>query len=164
MQQKNIEQMYLSALELRRQEAAKEVNALRQDVARAEESLKQATAAVEAAKSGQLAVVEKITALLQKGWRCDFGHTTSSSTHEEWQSDNGETGAYVVVPSGTPKVIHATEWSDGYTIKVDGPEGFNAYDPNAGLGDGYTHFLVARVFYTGATEIEAWEHALEEVE
>jgi hypothetical protein len=83
--------------------------------------------------------------IIDAGFEVRTGHTTGSTNHRDWQSDDGEPWTFLIVHSSRPQVKHVSESSRGESIStIDGSD-FNE------------EWLLGH----GETEEEAWEDAIE---
>lgn len=74
-----------------------------------------------------------------------MGHTTGSTNHRDWQSDQGEPWTFLIVPTGTPSIEHVGESSNCVDVLFSGGEEIE-------IPDEWGH---------GETLDEAWESLLE---
>lgn len=83
--------------------------------------------------------------ILTAGFKVRHGHTTGSTNHRDWQSDNGEPWTFLIVHSSRPQIAHVSESSRGESYTdIDG----HNFNENWVLG-------------YGETEEEAWEDAID---
>jgi hypothetical protein len=82
--------------------------------------------------------------LIEKGFECRSGHTTSSPADSEWVSYDGAPWTFVVVPSTYPQITHISEKDCSADILTNNGETFI----NNTLGH-------------GQTESEAWADAVD---
>ena len=83
--------------------------------------------------------------ILAAGFEIRSGHSTGSTNHRDWQSDDGEPWTFLIVHSSRPHIAHVSESSRGesYTDVNN-----NDFDENWVLGH-------------GETEKEVWEDAID---
>jgi hypothetical protein len=83
--------------------------------------------------------------IIAAGFEIRTGHTTGSTNHRDWQSDNGEPWTFLIVHASVPQVTHVSESSRGEDFVMADDSDFNE----------------AWLLGHGETEDEAWEVALE---
>jgi hypothetical protein len=83
--------------------------------------------------------------IIKAGFEVRKGHSTSSTNHKHWQSDEGEPWTVLIVHNSRPEVRHVSESSTKET--------FSTVDKS--------EFQEQWLLGHGETEEEAWENAIE---
>lgn len=91
------------------------------------------------------------TNLINLGFVCQTGHTTSASNHHNRTSDDGEPYTFLIIHSSKPKVENVIEWSNGISVTWKNLSDLKNSYPNS-----HEEWIVGY----GETEKEAWEEAV----